>query len=338
MTNMHDEAGAPGASPAWPKVAVFGAGAVGCHFGAKLAEAGAPVTLIARPAHVDAIRSGGLLFESGGRQHRVPIAADTSPEPVSDADVVLFCVKTRDTAEGARTLLPLLKPGAIVVSMQNGVDNVPRMREAGVDAIAAVVYVAASMPAPGHLLHSGRGDLVVGEYGAATSGSAAGASATGAAADGVPSARAAAVSALFERAGVRCKLVADARSELWTKLVMNCVFNAMSAVGRSRYGPLVERPDTRAVARDLVDECVAVAKAEGVPLADADTLYEAALKLGQAMAPATSSTEQDLSLGRPTEIDSLNGYVAARGEALGVATPVNRALAAMVRLLDVARR
>ncbi|MCM5572072.1 2-dehydropantoate 2-reductase [Burkholderiaceae bacterium FT117] len=318
--SIGSDAGDAGTS--WPRVAVFGAGAVGCHFGAKLAEAGVPVTLIARPAHVDAIRKDGLLFESGGQQRRIAISADTSPEPVRDADVVLFCVKTRDTTEGARSLVPLLKPGATVVSMQNGVDNVPKMREAGVDALGAVVYVAASMPGPGHLLHSGRGDLVVGEYGSAQA----------------PSARAAAVSELFERAGVRCKLVADVRGELWTKLVMNCVFNAMSAVGRSRYGPLVERPDTRAVARDLVDECVSVAKAEGVPLADADTLYEAALKLGQAMAPATSSTEQDLSLGRPTEIDSLNGYVAARGEALGVATPVNRALAAMVRLLDVARR
>ena len=319
---MNDTPRRPGADPGWPKIAVFGAGAVGCHFGAKLAEAGAPVTLIARPAHVAAIRRDGLLFESGGRQHRVAIAADSSPDPVREADVVLFCVKTRDTADGARSLVPLLKPGATVVSMQNGVDNVPRMREAGVDAIGAVVYVAASMPGPGHLLHAGRGDLVVGEYGAAEA----------------PSARAAAVSALFERAGVPCRLVADVRSELWTKLVMNCVFNAMSAVGRSRYGPLVERADTRAVARDLVEECVAVASAEGVPLADADTLYQAAMKLGQAMAPATSSTEQDLSLGRPTEIDSLNGYVAARGEALGVATPANRALAAMVRLLDGAKR
>lgn len=310
------------AANAWPRVAVYGAGAVGCYFGARLADAGAPVTLIARPAHVEAIRRDGLLFESGGRQRRMTIAADTSTEPVREADIVLFCVKTRDTADGARALVPLLKPGATVVSLQNGVDNVPRMREAGVDALGAVVYVAASMPGPGHLLHSGRGDLVVGEYGA----------------QATPSARAAAVSEMFERAGVRCRLVADVRAELWTKLVMNCVFNAMSAVGRSRYGPLVERPDTRAVARDLVDECVAVAHAEGIAVADPDTLYDAAIKLGHAMAPATSSTEQDLSLGRPTEIDSLNGYVAARGEALGVATPVNRALAAMVRLLDVAKR
>ena len=319
------QAGATSQAARWPVVAVYGAGAVGCYFGARLAEAGAPVTLIARQRHVDVIRAQGLLFESGGRQHRVAVAADTGTDPIRQADIVLFCVKTRDTAPGAAELLPLLKPGAVVVSLQNGVDNVPRLREAGVDALGAVVYVAASMPGPGHLVHAGRGDLVIGEYGARTP-------------DGAPSQRAVLATGLFERAGVGCKLVGDVRAELWTKLVMNCVFNAMSALARSRYGPLVERADTRAVARDLVDECVAVARAEGVAVADADTLYEAALRLGQAMAPATSSTEQDISLGRPTEIDSLNGYVATRGQALGVPTPVNRALAALVRVRELAPR
>src|SRR5690606_22313918 len=130
------------------------------------AEAGAPVTLIGRAAHVDAIRRDGLLFESPGATRRVRIAADTGPGSVRDADLVLFCVKTRDTDDGARALAPLLRANAIVASLQNGVDNVPRLREAGVDALAAVVYVATSMPAPGHLLHAGRGDLVIGEYGA----------------------------------------------------------------------------------------------------------------------------------------------------------------------------
>ena len=328
--NPHTRAGDAG----WPTIAVYGAGAVGCYFGARLAEAGAPVTLIGRPAHVNAIRAGGLLFESGGEQRRIATSADTGIEPVRKADIVLFCVKTRDTQSGARELVPLLKPGAIVVSLQNGVDNVPRMREAGLDAIGAVVYVAASMAGPGHLLHAGRGDLVVGEYG--TPPGAGKRVAQGGKAS--PSVRAAAVADLFERAGVGCRLVGDVRADLWTKLVMNCVFNAMSALGRSRYGPLVERADTRAVARDLVEECVAVARAEGVPIDEADTLYDAAIKLGHAMAPATSSTEQDIAIGRPTEIDSLNGYVAARGEALGVPTPVNRALAALVRVRELADR
>lgn len=313
--------------PSWPRVAVYGAGAVGCFFGAKLAEAGVPVTLIGRAAHVEAIRRDGLLFDSPGAARRVRVAAETGPEPVRDAQLVLFCVKTRDTAEGARVLAPLLGPDAVVVSLQNGVDNVPRLREAGIDALAAVVYVAASMPAPGHLLHAGRGDLVIGEYGP-----------RGApgdqAADAQPSARTRTVAAWFEQAGVPCRIEADARGELWVKLVMNCAFNAISALGRSRYGPMVADADVRALMREAIAECVAVAHAEGIAIADVEAQYQAAMRLGEAMREARSSTAQDLERGRPTEIDSLNGYVARRGQALGVATPVSRALSTMVRLRE----
>lgn len=314
--------------PSWPRVAVYGAGAVGCFFGAKLAEAGAPVTLIGRAAHVGAIRRDGLLFDSPGATRRIRIAADTGHEAVRDAGLVLVCVKTRDTADAARALAPLLRADAVVLSMQNGVDNVPRMREAGVDALAAVVYVATSMPAPGHLLHAGRGDLVVGEYGALP---ASGGNDVEAAR---PSARAREVASWFGRAGVPCRLEADARGELWTKLVMNSAFNAISALGRSRYGPMIDDPEVRALMRDAIGECVAVARAEGVTISDADRLYEDALRLGEAMREASSSTSQDLSRGRATEIDSLNGYVARRGQTLAVATPVNRALTTLVRLLE----
>jgi len=318
--------------PSWPRVAVYGAGAVGCFFGAKLAEAGAPVTLIGRAAHVEAIRRDGLLFDSPGATRRVRIAAETAPDPVRDAELVLFCVKTRDTADGARALAPLLRPDGVVLSMQNGVDNVPRMRETGVDALAAVVYVATSMPAPGHLLHAGRGDLVIGEYDARPASSRAELAAA------QPSARARAVASWFERAGVPCRLEADARGELWTKLVMNSAFNAISALGRSRYGPMIDDPEVRVLMRDAIGECVAVARAEGVTIADTDSLYEDAMRLGEAMREASSSTSQDLLRGRATEIDSLNGYVARRGQALGVATPVNRALTTLVRLLERAAR
>ena len=311
-----------GEHPQWPRTAVFGAGAVGCFFGAKLAEAGAPVTLIGRAAHVDAIRRDGLLFDSPGATRRIRIAADTGPESVRDAELVLFCVKARDTGAAARALAPLLCPGAIVVSLQNGVDNVPRMREAGVDALGAVVYVATSMPGPGHLLHAGRGDLVIGEYG----------SAPGAAQPA--SERAQAVARLFERAGVPCRVSADLRGELWAKLILNCAFNAISALTRSRYGPMLDDPEVRTLMRVAIDECVAVARAEGVPVDDAGAHYEAAMRLGETMRKASSSTAQDLASGRQTEIDSLNGYVAARGRIHGVAAPVNRALATLVRLLE----
>jgi hypothetical protein len=142
------------------------------------------------------------------------------------------------------------------------------------------------------------------------------------------------VAACFERASVPCPVSADVRADLWVKLVMNCVFNPISALGRARYARLVGDEATRALMRDVIAECDAVAAADGVRLAGTDALLRDTLALGHAMAQATSSTAQDLAAGRPTEIDSLNGYVARRGEALGVPTPVNRALRTLVRLAE----
>jgi len=318
-----------------PQVVVYGAGAVGCYFGAKLAEAGTPVTLIGRAAHVDTIRRDGLLFESGGTQRRIRIDAETQPEAVRDADVVLFCVKTRDTDAAARQLVPLLRPGTVVVSMQNGVDNVERMRGSGIDALGAVVYVAAAMSGLGHLRHSGRGDLVLGECGRRPGEEGAGsASSRSETAEASPSSRTLEIARLFESAGVPCRVEADVRPALWDKLVMNCAYNAISALGRARYGAIIDDGDVRKLMRQTIEECVAVARADGVPLADASEHYDAAMRLGEAMREASSSMEQDLSNGRRTEIDSLNGYVVARGAVLAVATPANGVLTTLVRLLE----
>lgn len=312
----------PGAGPAdWPKIAVFGAGAVGCHYGAMLSLAGAPVTLIGRQVHVDAIRERGLWFDSGGVRRTLHPAASVDASAVGDADLVLFCVKSADTADAARSLAPLLRPGAVVLDMQNGVDNVLRVRDAsGLDPIAAVVYVGASMGGPGHVVHAGRGDLVIGDY-------------PDGPADTDPR-RCTRVAAVLERAGVPCRVSPDVRAELWTKLVVNAAFNAISALAQARYGSIVADPPTAATMRALIDECVAVARADGVTLDDPAALHDGVLRLGAAMASATSSTAQDLRRGRPTEIDALNGYVVARGDARGVPVPVNRALHALVRLLE----
>ena len=319
--------GAPAPQPAadaWPRVVVFGAGAVGCFYGAKLAEAGAPVTLIGRAAHVDAIRASGLLFESAAGRRSIAVAAAAEPDAVREADLVLVCVKTRDTEAAARTIAPLLRPDATVVSLQNGVENVALMRErAGLDPLAAVVYVAVSMGGPGHLRHAGRGDLVLGEWGAAP------------AAIGRDPERARRVAAVFERAGVPCPVADDVRPHAWRKLVMNCAFNAISALGRSHYGRMIGDPATRELMRAAIGECAAVARAEGVGLDDSpESLFEAAMALGRSMTAATSSTAQDLAAGRRTEIDSLNGYVARRAAELGVAAPVNRTLHTLVGLLE----
>ena len=296
----------------WPNVAVLGAGAVGCYFGGMLARAGAPVTLIGRPHHVEAIVREGLHLDTLQFQERVRLGATTDVQAVRDAAIVLFTVKTLDTESAARSLAPHLARGAVVLSMQNGVDNVERIRTAaGIDALPVAVYVAAAMAAPGHVRHTGRGDLVVG----------------GRRADAIMAA------ALFARAGVRCVVSDNIAAELWTKMAMNCAFNAVSALGRAKYGQIVQDARARAVLRQAVEETAAVAQACGVRLGDVD-LVDAAYRLGEAMSGATSSTAQDIVRGKRTEIDSLNGYVARRGAELGVPTPVNQTLHALVKLLE----
>ena len=291
------------------RIAVVGAGAVGCYFGGMLARAGVPVTLIGRPAHMDAIARDGLLLEGLRVNQRIPLAATTSLQGLQGALTVLFCVKTVDTETVAREIHPHLEPGCTVVSMQNGVDNVRRIRAAtGIQAIPAVVYVAAAMAGPGHVKHSGRGDLVLPE-----------------------SARA--LADRFAAAEIPCRLSPAIETELWQKMVMNCGYNAISALGRARYGRMARNPRIRALAGRAIAETVAVARADGVELSQA-AMLEAALKLGDALSEATSSTAQDIERGKTTEIESLNGYVARRGAEAGIDTPVNETLCALVHLLE----
>jgi 2-dehydropantoate 2-reductase len=297
---------------------VLDAGALGCYFGGMLARAGAPVTLIGRPQHVEALERVGLWLESLCFQERVPVAASVAVEAARDAALVLFCVKALDTEEAARSLAPHLSPGAIVLSLHNGVDNVGRIRAAGgFEALPAVVYVAAAMTGPGCVKHTSRVDLIVGDP-------------TGGRRGELDH-----LAALLAAAGVPCVVSDDIEAELWTKMSMNCAYNAVSALGRARYGRVAKHPHAREVLRLAVEETAAVARASGVHLQGA-ILVGAAFRLGEAMSEATSSTAQDIRRGRRTEIDSLNGDVARRGAELGVPTPVNRTLHALVKLREEA--
>jgi 2-dehydropantoate 2-reductase len=299
----------------WPRVAVVGAGAVGGYFGGILARAGAPVVMIGRAGFVEAVRSRGLLLDTLQFKETVRVEASTELEAVRGVDVVLFCVKTTDTESTARSLAPLLSSSATVVSLQNGVDNADKIRAAGIDALSAVVYVAASVPEPGRVKHVGRGDLVVGPR----------------------SARSEKFAALFERAGVACRISDNIDGELWTKLIWNCALNAISALGRAKYGQIAATKDALKVVETVVNEVLAVAAAAHIQIPGLDTPQAGlagALKIATQMSNAISSTGQDLMRGKRTEIDSLNGYISRRGVELGVPTPVNHALYALVKLAE----
>ena len=297
------------------KVAVMGAGAVGCYYGAMLARAGHEVVLIGRPTHVEAVNANGLRLETRDFDGQVPMAASTEPGAVRGADLVLFCVKSTDSESAAALIGPHLAPGALVLTLQNGVDNDERVRSVlgpAQPVAAAVVYVATAMAGPGHVRHFGRGELVL-----------------------APSPLAGRLVRELGAAGIPAQVSDNVRGALWSKLVINCAYNALSAIVQRPYGWLAQQDGATGVIADLVTECLAVAQADGVRIAG--DIHAAVRGIVQSMPGQLSSTAQDLARGRPTEIEHLNGYVVRRGQALGVATPVNHALLVLVRMAEAAR-
>src|SRR5262249_25333004 len=207
------------------------------------------VRLIGRPALVDAVTREGLRFESIGFAARIPVSATTDPTGVAGACLVLFSVKSLDTEAAARAIAPHLAPGAVVLSLQNGVDNVERVRAHVANVVVpAVVYVAAEIPAPGVVRHNGRGDLVIGEVGLRRAGDALIAN----------------LAAYLAGANIPTRISDNVEGELWWKLILNCAYNAVSALGRSRYGPMMAMPEVRQVLGGGVRGGGAVGEGEGV--------------------------------------------------------------------------
>ena len=292
------------------QVAVLGAGAVGCYYGGLLLRAGHDVTFIGRQPHVDAINAHGLLLDTQSFSGHLPARAATDTTALASPDLVLVCVKSADTEQAGRSLAGRLLPGTSVLSLQNGVDNALRLSTViNHPVIPVVVYVGSAMAGPGHVKHHGGGDLAIG-----------------------PSAASEALAQTLEAAGVRTTIADDIDKTLWSKLIINCAFNALSAVADISYGPMLEVEGTRDVVTRAVQEATAVARASGVSIPD--DLLAHILNIPSIMPNQTSSTAQDLARGKPSEIDFLNGYVVRKGAELGIPTPTNHALQVMVKLTE----
>jgi 2-dehydropantoate 2-reductase len=295
------------------KVAVMGAGSVGCYYGGMLARAGHEVVLIGRPRHVDAVNEDGLRLETRTFDEHVRLAASCDAAAVRGAELVLFSVKSTDTESAALEIRPHLAADTLLLCLQNGVDNADRLRAAVTQEVAAaVVYVATEMAGPGHVKHHGRGELII-----------------------EPSSKSAAVREAMVAAGIPVEISDNVRGSLWTKLILNCAYNALSAIAQLPYGKVVEGPGVWQVMDDVVEECLAIAKADGVSVAgDVRTSVRG---LAGSMPAQFSSTAQDVARGKLSEIDHLNGFVVRRGEALNIPVPANRVLYSLVKLLEAKR-
>jgi 2-dehydropantoate 2-reductase len=266
--------------------------------------------LIGRQQHVEAIHQHGLLMDTTRFRAHVPVGASTEVGDIEGASLVLCCVKSSDSETAGAMMGPFLDPNAILLSLQNGVDNAGRLHAQLRRAVhPAVVYVAAEMMGPGHLKHHGRGELVVG-----------------------PSAMSTEMLEAFVTAGIPVHVSDNVIGELWAKLILNCAYNAISAITKLPYGLLFGNEDARDLMRLVVHECLAVAQRESINVAGDS--WQGVEGIAETMAGQFSSTAQDLMRGRRSEIDHLNGYIVRRGKSLAIDTPANQALYSMVKLLE----
>jgi 2-dehydropantoate 2-reductase len=294
------------------RVAVVGAGAVGGYFGARLAQGGAELVVIARGTHLDAIRREGLRVTSVAGDAVVhPAECADDPTGLQPVDVVLLGVKAWQVADAAGILGPLLAPDGCVLPLQNGVEAPAQIdRAVGPGhALGGLCRILSEVVAPGVIEHSGVEPYVA--FGELT---------------GVASERTRRLLAAFERApGVRAELVPDIRVAMWRKFLLITAWGAVGSSCAATIGEILERPELRRRLLEAMGEILAVARAQGVPLTEGD-VREAVHVLEKAPANGTTSMQRDLAAGRPSELDAQIGAVVRFGRALGVPVPYHGAV------------
>jgi 2-dehydropantoate 2-reductase len=304
------------------RIAVMAAGAVGGYFGARLAAAGHDVVFFARGAHRDAIRRNGLRIESAlGGLHLKDVNVTDDASGVAPVDLVLFAVKLWDTERAAEQLRPLVKSDTRVITLQNGIDSVERLTPILGDTavIGGSTYLVTVIAEPGVISHTspfarvrcgrvdGRPDPVLARY--------------------VDEMRA---------AGIDVTLSDDMQTDLWKKFVMLSGTSSMTSSTRSPIGPIRTDPELRAFFFKLMGEAIAVGKAAGVAFPPD---YPEELERAVEAFPPTmkASMAHDLERGNRLELDWLAGKVVALGRTLGVPTPANEAVYAVLKLHRMGR-
>ena len=300
------------------RIAVIGAGAVGGYYGALLARAGADVSFVARGAHRDAIRANGLRVIGVQGDFTVKVAAEDDPARIGPVDVVIIAVKTYDNDTAFPLVQPLMHERTAVLTLQNGVDSAEDLARVVGEAavIAGPTYIATAIDAPGVIRQTGAyRRIVFGEE-------------FNPAAEVSPRARA--LANLMLTADIHAEPVADARIPLWEKFIYPAPFAAFTGAARLPIGAIWGDQISRAAFMDAVREVERVARASGINVAAAVTENIATYTGG--IPPTTrSSLLIDLSVGKRIEVESLPGSVVRRGSAVGVETPMMRALYAVLR-------
>ncbi len=296
------------------EILVVGTGAMACLFAARLAGAGNAVSMLGSWVDgLNALKSNGVrLRELEGTEHRYPVRVFNGEENSGTYSQVLVLVKSWQTARVATQLYNLLATSGIVLTLQNGLGNYETLVSVlGEERVAlGVTTLAARLLAPGYVMHTGDGKVNLGTH-----------------------PRQAVLQQMLTQASFQVELIADAKSLLWGKLLINAAINPLTAILGITNGELLTQPDTRELLSEVATEAEFIAYHNGVRLPYPDPI-EAVEQVARNTAANQSSMLQDLLNGRPTEIDSINGAIVREAEKVGIPTPVNRVLWHLVKGLE----
>jgi 2-dehydropantoate 2-reductase len=298
---------------------IGGAGAMGSVLGGQLALSGVDVTLLdVSEAAVETINKNGLrVDDKSGETRTIPIRASTNPAEIGPVDLALVFVKCYHTESAVRAAAPLIGAQTVILSLQNGWGNAPRI--AGIvgeeRVVAGVTYHSATVLAPGHIQHSGRGMTFIGEL------------------DGHITGRVQQIAEIFNTAGIEMTVTDDVLKAIWSKLALNVCTLPTSALLRFYAGQLIQHTGTLELMQALLREVMSVANAQNIAL-EFDERWEAITGLLSRASGAKASMLQDVENRRRTEIDVINGAIVEAGQRLNIPTPYNQAMVWLVKALE----
>lgn len=298
------------------KIGIVGIGAVGGYYGALLAKAGFDVTFVGTERSVAALKKSGLRVKSDCMSDfdiKQPKASHAF-EAIADADFVLFCLKSYNTEVVANELKKRISKDAVIVSLQNGIENEKLLSDIfGAErVIGSVVYVCASSPEPGLIQHTAYGDLVIGEL------------------DKTISDRILKLQKVLKDSHIGAKVTDNIYYELWKKLLLNSAYNGFTALIGHPLNGFKDNPEGRKAFYSTLKEGQKVAKADGVEISDED--IDKSMTVLENITNFKSSTLQDVENGKPLELDALQGAIIKVAEKYNIETPLNNLLYGLIKL------
>ena len=290
------------------RIAIYGTGGVGGFIGAKLALAGEDVVFLARGPHLEALRTAGLRLDAGSKQYFVqPAHASAEPAEIGPVDGVILGIKTWQVTEAAQAMRPMIGPQTFVLTLQNGIDAPSQVAEAlgWEHVVAGRCAIVSFIVAPGHIRALGDGiDIAFGEW------------------DNRPSARTAALQALFLRAGFSSAIAANIQQSLWEKLMFVVAWGSVGAVTRAPMGVIRAVPEARRLHAQAVREIAAVARAHRIAITD-EAIERTLGSPDTVPATGTTSLQRDLAAGKPSELEAWTGAVVRLAQAAQVPVPAH---------------